>query len=391
MKAILKMEQTTSDYQDMLKALDDSSIVSILDKDGKIVYANHAFCKISGYNPDELEGKTPRELFQSDYPDSFYDEIWHKLKRGITWHGDIKNKNKKGHEFWNSATIVPFMDEDEKPRKFIAIRRDITQRVIAEEKLKDALTKIEEQKEKIEANFKELQEMDKLKEQFASMVTHELKTPLVPIRGYCKMLKEPDVFGELTTEQLEAVDEINENAARLERLIGDVLDAQRLDMNRMTFNKADFDPIEIISKVKNDLQFMANNKNIQITQNTPSQSIKFHGDKNRIRQVIENLVRNAVDFVPKDTGKIEIGLEKKDGTLEFSVKDNGIGIPEDKQKNLFKKFYQVDTTHARQHGGSGLGLAIAKGVVTGHGGKIWVDSKVGKGSTFYFGFTEGFQ
>ena len=233
--------------------------------------------------------------------------------------------------------------------------------------------------------------MDKLKEQFASMVTHELKTPLVPIRGYCKMLKEPDVFGKLNEEQIEAVDEINENAARLERLIGDVLDAQRLDMNRMTFNKSDFDASEIISKVRNDLQFMAKDKNIQIIQSTPSESIKLNGDKNRIRQVIENLVRNAVDFVPQNTGIIEIALQKRKGMLEFSVKDNGIGIPKDKQKNLFKKFYQVDTTHARQHGGSGLGLAISKGVVEGHNGKIWVESEEGKGSAFYFGFTEGFQ
>lgn len=385
------MEQTTSDYQDMLKALDDSSMISILNKDGKIIYANHAFCEITGFSNEELEGKSPRDVFQSDYPDSFYEDIWHKLNRGETWHGDIKNKTKEGHAFWNSATIVPFMDENGNAIKFIAIRHDITQRVIAEENLKTALTQIEEQKKQIETNYKELKEMDKLKEQFASMVTHELKTPLVPIRGYCKMLKEPDVFGKLNEEQIEAVDEINENAARLERLIGDVLDAQRLDMNRMTFNKSNFDASEIISKVRNDLQFMAKDKNIQIIQSTPSESIKLNGDKNRIRQVIENLVRNAVDFVPQNTGIIEIALQKRKGMLEFSVKDNGIGIPKDKQKNLFKKFYQVDTTHARQHGGSGLGLAISKGVVEGHNGKIWVESEEGKGSTFYFGFTEGFQ
>lgn len=385
------MEQTTSDYQDMLKALDDASMISILDKDGKITYANHTFCKISGYSAEELEGKNPREIFQSDYPQSFYDEIWDTLKKGKTWSGDIKNKARDGVEFWNTATIVPFMDDDGVPRKFIAIRKDITQRVIAQEKLKDAASKIEEQNTKLEKQFKELQEMDKLKEQFASMVTHELKTPLVPIRGYCKMLTDPDVFGKLNEEQLEAVDEINENAAGLERLIGDVLDSQRLDMNRMTFNKTDFDPKEIISKVKNDLQFMAQDKKIKITQNVLSESITMHGDKNRLRQVIENLVRNAVDFVPQDTGSIEIILQKKDGMLEFAVKDNGIGIPKDKQESLFKKFFQVDTSHARQHGGSGLGLAICKGIVDSHQGKIWVESEIGKGSTFYFGFTEGFQ
>lgn len=385
------MEQTTSDYLDMLKALDDSSIISILDKDEKIIYANNAFCKITGYSIAELEGKTPKELFKSDYPQSYYDEIRNTLKSGKTWEGDIKNTTKDGHTFWNSTTIVPFMDEQGNPKKFIAIRRDITERVITEEKLKNALKKIEEQKEEIEQQYQELKEIDKMKEQFASMITHELKTPLVPISGYCKMLKEEDVFGKLNEEQLEAVDEISENAVRLEKLISDVLDAQRLDMKRMSFNKADFEVTEIISKVKNDLQFMAKDKNIQIVENIPNEKITFCGDKNRIRQVIENLVRNAVDFVPEGTGKIEIKFQKKDKTLEFSVSDNGIGIPKDKQKNLFKKFYQVDTTHARKHGGSGLGLAICKGIVEGHNGKIWVESEEGKGSNFYFSFSEGKQ
>lgn len=388
---MMKMEDITSDYQDMLKALDDSSIISILDKDGNITYANNAFCKITGYSIKELLGKSPREFFKSDYPQSFYEEIWNKLKKGEKWYGDIKNRTKDGHVFWNSSTIVPFMDKDGNAIKFIAVRKDITQRVIAEEKLKKALEQIEGQKKQLEIQYKELQGIDKLKEQFASMVTHELKTPLVPIQGYCSMLKDPDVFGKLTEDQLEAIDEISENAKRLERLISDVLDAQKLDMNRMTFNKSDFDVIELISKVRNDLQFMAKDKKIQITQNTPSKSIKLFGDKNRIRQVIENLVRNAVDFVPQGTGTIEIRVQKKDGTLEFSVKDNGIGIPKDKQKSLFKQFFQVDTSLARQHGGSGLGLAICKGIVEGHGGEMSVESEEGKGSTFYFRFSEGFQ
>ena len=307
---MMKMEDIASDYQDMLKALDDSSIISILDKDGNITYANNAFCKITGYSIKELLGKSPREFFKSDYPQSFYEEIWNKLKKGEKWHGDIKNRTKDGHVFWNSSTIVPFMDKDGNAIKFIAVRKDITQRVIAEEKLKKALEQIEGQKKQLEIQYKELQGIDKLKEQFASMVTHELKTPLVPIQGYCSMLKDPDVFGKLTEEQLEAIDEISENAKRLERLISDVLDAQKLDMNRMTFNKSDFDVIELISKVRNDLQFMAKDKKIQITQNTPSESIKLFGDKNRIRQVIENLVRNAVDFVPPTSSSVEPGRSR---------------------------------------------------------------------------------
>lgn len=107
-------------------------------------------------------------------------------------------------------------------------------------------------------------------------------------------------------------------------------------------------------------------------------------DENRIQQVIENLIKNSVDFVPEEGGKISIETQKSNDFVTFSVRDNGIGIPKDKEKFLFNKFYQVDTSHTRKHGGTGLGLVICKGFVNGLGGKIWCESEEGKGTAFFF-------
>ncbi|MCZ6582815.1 MAG: PAS domain-containing sensor histidine kinase [Thaumarchaeota archaeon] len=369
-----------TEFDDILKALDDSAMVTILNQDGKITYANKMFCDITKYSNDELIGKDPRIIFKSDHPQEFYDKIWSQLKNGQIFRGEIKNHAKDGTPFWSFTTIVPFLGKDGQPSKFIAIRKEITDRVNAEEKLKQALKQNEEQLE-------ELKQIDLLKDQFASMVTHELKTPLVPIKGYCTMLKQDDVLGKLNAEQKDAVNEIEENSTRLEKLINDILDAHKLDMQKMKFNKENFDVSELVQKILTDLSFMAKEKQVELLANSSiNEKITLYSDRSRIRQVIENLVKNAMDFVPEKTGKIEIGVNNEGSSTVFFVKDNGIGISAKNQDSLFKKFYQVDTSYKRKHGGTGLGLAICKGIVEGLDGKIWVNSAEGQGSSFYFSF-----
>ena len=369
-----------TEFDDMLKALDNAAMITILNQDGKITYANKMFCDISKYSIDELIGKDPRIIFKSDYPQEFYDKIKSQLKNGQIFRGEIKNRAKDGKPFWTFTTIVPFPEKDGQHAKFIAIRRDITDQVNAEEKLKLTLKQNEEQ-------LKELKHVDLLKDQFVSMVTHELKTPLVPIKGYCTMLKQNDVLGKLNEEQQDAVKEIEENSTRLENLIDDILDAHKLDMKKMNFNKEEFDVSELVQKILTDLSFMANEKQIEIVSNSSiNKKITLYSDRNRIRQIIENLVKNALDFVPEKTGRIQIEVNNENSSTVFFVKDNGIGISTQNQKNLFKKFYQIDTSYKRKHGGTGLGLAICKGIVEGLDGKIWMESTEGQGCSFYFSF-----
>jgi len=228
-----------------------------------------------------------------------------------------------------------------------------------------------------------LKKAKKSKDEFVAMLSHELKTPLTPIKIYASALKKPKVFGELNQKQAEAVEGIQFNALRLERLIADLLDAQRIDMGRMAFSKEKFSVNEVLDAAVKDYRIISQEKNIQITSKIDEEII-IYSDKKRIEQVLDNLSRNSIDFVPKDTGIIQIFAEKNNGNVLFTVKDNGKGISKEDQKKLFQKFYQADISATREHGGTGLGLVICRGIVEGLGGKIWLESEVGKGTNVYF-------
>lgn len=225
--------------------------------------------------------------------------------------------------------------------------------------------------------------IEKQKDEFASMVTHELKSPLTPIIGWCQTLKNPKLIGQLNSKQLNAVDVIQRNAKRLLQLVGDILDVQKLDLNKMKFDSQPVDVNDLLNHMYDNLQNVMAQKNIKQI-NSTKEHLTVRSDRNRIEQVLNNLILNAVDFVPSEIGKIEYGAQSKGDEVLFYVKDNGTGISLEKQKNLFHKFYQIDTSVTRKHGGSGLGLAISKGIIDSLGGKIWIESELGKGASFYF-------
>ena len=225
--------------------------------------------------------------------------------------------------------------------------------------------------------------MEKQKEEFSSMITHELKTPLTPIIGWCQTLQNPKILGTLNEKQSKAIDTIVRNAKRLQMMIGDVLDAQKLDMNKMKFDYKEISVNEFLEYLHSNLQHAMKPKKIEYVNNIKGE-LKIQSDKNRLEQVFNNLIFNAIDFVPEENGRIEVSAEDNGKSILFHVKDNGAGIAKDKQKDLFKKFYQVNTSHARKHGGTGLGLSVSKGIIEGLGGKISVESDEGQGADFQF-------
>ncbi|TBR09816.1 MAG: sensor histidine kinase [Candidatus Nitrosotenuis sp.] len=227
----------------------------------------------------------------------------------------------------------------------------------------------------------QIKQIDIQKEEFSAMVTHELKTPLVPIIGYCKMLKSK-MLGELNKEQLDSIDTIDKSAKRLESLISDIMDVRKLDLNKMKFDIDDFSIDDLFEGLSASYKVLKE-KGKDFTTNLPARGLTIKTDKARLRQVFDNLISNAIKFTPEQGGKIEVGATKEDGKIIFYVKDNGIGIPKDKQEHLFKKFYQIDTSERRKAGGTGLGLAISKGIVEKLNGRIWVESDAGTGSVFY--------
>ena len=151
----------------------------------------------------------------------------------------------------------------------------------------------------------------------------------------------------------------------------------------MVFDYGKFKVDELMRQVCKKFESKIIERKIQLV-NTTQDSIVIKSDEARVKQVLEHLIDNAIAFVPKENGKIEIGAQEADDSVSFFVKDNGVGIPKEKQENLFKKFYQVSSGHTRGHGGIGLGITICKGIITKLGGKIWLESEVGKGTTFFF-------
>lgn len=228
-----------------------------------------------------------------------------------------------------------------------------------------------------------LKDMDRKKVEFSSMVSHELKTPLVPILGYVQMLQKEELLGKLNEGQKDAVDEIYTSTIKLEKLIGDILTTQKLDLGKLIFNEENINVSELLYGLIKEFNPIATEKKIEITANF-DEDVNIHSDKDRINQVFSNLIKNAIDYVSPNTGCVEIGMKNDGKNVEFFVQDNGVGISDINKKELFKKFYQVDTSSKRKKGGSGLGLAICKGIVEGLGGKIWVESKENIQTTFFF-------
>ncbi|MBI5146532.1 MAG: sensor histidine kinase [Thaumarchaeota archaeon] len=234
----------------------------------------------------------------------------------------------------------------------------------------------------LDLKTEQIKQVDIQKEEFSAMVTHELKTPLVPIIGYCKMLKNK-MLGELNNEQLESIDTIEKSAKRLESLVSDIMDARKLDLDKMRFEIEDVSIDELFEGLNTSYKILRE-KGKEFTVNVPVKELTVKTDKTRLRQVFDNLISNAIKFTPNQNAKIEVGAYKENDKIKFYVKDNGIGIPPSKQPELFKKFYQIDTSERRKAGGTGLGLAISKGIIEKLNGKIWVESDGKTGSTFYF-------
>jgi signal transduction histidine kinase len=236
--------------------------------------------------------------------------------------------------------------------------------------------------ETVNSMINQLNKLEEKKEELLAIITHELKTPLAAMAGYAQVLQKPKIIGELNSEQIKAIKIINKNVNNLKKMIIDILDSQKLDLEKMKFEKTFVDITKLIEKLESNHQKLMQEKQIQFV-NSTHEKIHTITDRERIEQVFIHLILNSVDFVTKG-GQIEIGAQSKGEEILFYVKDNGPGISLDNQKNLFKKFSRLDPFISRRHGGTGLGLSICKGIIKELGGKIWLESQPGIGSEFYF-------
>ena len=225
--------------------------------------------------------------------------------------------------------------------------------------------------------------LDKSREELIALFSHELKTPLTLITGWCQVLKDFAIIGKLNQEQVHAVDIVSANAMTLKNEIENILDTKKLMYGAMLFSFENIELNKFIQRVIRRLRPVTDDKKIRLV-NLCKKRIVLRTDVDRLEQVLTNLIMNAVDFVPKNKGIIKIGTTENKGQVVFSVIDNGKGIPKKIQDKIFEKLFQEDSSYRRKHSGLGLGLFLCKGIVESLGGRIWVESKLKKGSAFYF-------
>ncbi len=239
--------------------------------------------------------------------------------------------------------------------------------------------RVAERTRELERSNRELRKLDKMKSDFLSMVSHELKTPLTAIRASAEVMESYV----RSKDEKKLLSIILRNVDRQTRLVNDLLDLSIMEARAMELKKEETDLRRILDYSRESIQQLAEKKNITINWQPPGEAVIARVDRDRIAQVVINLLENAIKFTPPG-GSITMKLSKKDGEAQVSVQDTGIGIKKEDQERIFDRFSQADNSMTRKVGGTGLGLAIAKGIIEAHHGKITVESEPGKGSTFTF-------
>lgn len=366
----LSQKVTELDYQKL--ALDEHAIVSVTDTKGNITYANDKFCSISGYTQEELIGSNHRLLKSDEHSPEFYRDLWRTIANGKIWHGEIKNRKKLGGSYWVKSTIVPFLDADGKPFKYVAIRTDIS----AEKKKKLELAKAHEAAEAA----------NNAKSEFLATMSHEIRTPMTGVIGFADLLLQED----MDNKSRDLVRKIKGSARSLLRIINDILDISKLDAGKVELEYIDFHLPSLIGDVVDFFSDdnMEGTGSVNIETDIPDDlPVGVNLDPTRLRQILINLVGNARKFTEAGSITVKCRLAGTDTTrpkLYFSVKDTGIGIKPDVLGSLFTEFSQGDASITRKFEGTGLGLAICKKLVTLMQGEIGAASVYGEGSTFWF-------
>ena len=328
--------------------------IVITNREGTINWTNPAFTRLTGYIAEEAIGRNPRLLKSGKQDQSFYQNMWDTITSGQVWHGELINRRKDGSLYTEEKTITPVRDSSGNITNFIDIKQDVTERKRVEE----------------------------MKTEFVSIVSHELRTPLTSIKGFVDLVLEGD-SGEINELQNEFLSIAQSETNRLSSLVDDLLDIGRIETGRL---KLEIEPIslnELIEGAITSLQTMAIERGIKFTTNISKNPLMIKADRSRIKQVLVNLFSNAIKY-NRENGQVEVVARQTEDMVQTDVRDTGEGIPSSDLPHIFGKFYRAQTNATKETHGTGLGLSIAKTVVELHRGKIWVESKEGKGSTFSF-------
>lgn len=381
-------------YRTTIELAADTIILG--DEKGKLISANLKATELTGYSIDELRTMNISQLFSKSTLNKSplrYD----LLEEGKVIINERLIQRKDGSE------VHVEMNSKKMPyNTYISIIRDITERINIEkslreneqllrkqnaeyqalnEELNETNQKIREINEKLITVSEKAQESDRLKSSFLANMSHEIRTPMNGIIGFSDLLQRPNIT---QSEINKYADIITKSSKQLLSIINDIIDISKIEAGQVTINISPIDINQLLKDIFNLYSVPSKNRNISLKLSFPknSNSLTINSDETKINQIVGNLVSNAIKFTTN--GEIEIGYIIKDSCLELFVKDTGIGIDPENHSLIFERFRQVEGTSSSSINGTGLGLAISKSLVEMLGGKIWVDSALGCGASFYF-------
>ncbi|HEX5221697.1 MAG TPA: ATP-binding protein [Verrucomicrobiae bacterium] len=373
-----QLKATLKEIGDLKAALDEHAIVAVTDPQGKIIYVNDKFCAISKYAREELLGQDHRIINSGFHPREYIRDLWMTITRGRVWKGEFRNKARDGSFYWVSTTIVPFLNEQGKPRQYVSIRTDITERKQAEQKVQELNAELER---RVRERTRQLEVANKELESFSYSVSHDLRAPLRAINGFAGILSEN--FGsQLPEEARRCLDRIRNGGQRMNALIDDLLAFSRF--GRQALNRKSIDPAAVVHAALEELRPQCDGRLME----WKLQPLPFcQADPALLKQVWVNLLANAIKYTrDRKPAVVEVGCLRESNEAIFFVRDNGAGFDMQYADKLFGVFQRLHRSDEFE--GTGVGLAIVQRIVQRHGGRIWAEAQPEKGATFYFTIQE---
>jgi len=361
--------------------------ILISDVDARIEYVNETFVRSTGYQRDEVIGRNPRLLQSGATAPAVFADMWATLARGESWRGQFRNRRKDGSEYDEFAVISPLRRADGTVTHYVGVMEDVTEKQRLGEELERHRHHLEEL---VAVRTAELTSARRLaeaanaaKSSFLANISHEIRTPLNAIIGLSYLLRRSGT----TPMQTDRLHKIDTAGRHLLSIISDVLDLSKIEAGRLQLESTDFQLTAVLDNVASIIAESARAKGLSVSIDAGDAPPWLHGDVTRLRQALLNYAGNAVKFTER--GHIALRARVVDdpgpGTvIRFEVIDSGVGVPADKQAQLFEAFEQIDASTTRRHGGTGLGLAITRRFAQLMGGDAGVESVAGKGSTFWF-------